>query len=370
MWRIWEDGVRHCIVLALLLAVAACSPARTGDAIDFLEDVDRGRPLATPAAETQRIRARGRDLIADLYRPAAGAKARLVLVPGAAPEGKDHPRMIALAQALARVGFITLVPDIANLRRLQVSAADAGAIAAAVTGLVALTPGAADRPLGLFAISYAVGPAVIAALDPGVAAQVAFIVGIGGYYDMTALLTSLTTGHDPLAETWTARRAPDPYGRWVFAASNSHALRSERDRQLIDAIARRRLADPGAATDDLTAALGPEGRAVLALVRNRDPGLVRTLLAALPPHIRGEIEALDLARRDLGSLPSRLLLLHGADDRVIPPRQSRALARAARAADLFIIDGFGHVGAAGNDPDRLQLLEAAYRLMELRDGLD
>ena len=155
-----------------------------------------------------------------------------------------------------------------------------------------------------------------------------------------------------------------------FAASNRHALRSERDRWLIKWIARRRLADPAAAIDDLAAELGPEGRRVLDLVQNRDPGLVPARLAALPPHIREEIEALDLAQRDLRSLKARLLLVHGADDRVIPPRQSRALAAAARAADLYVIEGFGHVGAAGNKPDRLQLLEAAYRLLELRDGLE
>ena len=114
-------------------------------------------------------------------------------------------------------------------------------------------------------------------------------------------------------------------------------LSNERDRVLMKWITRRRLADPGAAIEDLASSLGPEGRAVLALIMNRDAGLVDAKLAALPGQLRHQIRALDLKERDLASLETRLLLLHGADDRIIPPEQSAALAAAALMITAFVM---------------------------------
>lgn len=354
------------LLALLVLLQGGCGTSRVLDAWSFLNDVDAGRPQAMPLAESLDLPAVEGLPAADLYRPPGPVKARMVLVPGASRDGKDHPQVVGLAQALAHVGFLTLVPDIESLRRLQISADDARLVAAAVATLAARDDGGAG-PLGVFAISYAVGPAVIAALDAPEGAGPDFIVGIGGYHDMAALLSYLTTGQGRPGER---RVEPNPYGGWVFAMSNLHALTVERDRVLMKWIIRRRLADPGAAIEDLAGSLGPEGRAVLALILNRDPGLVDAKLAALPRGVRREIQALDLKQRDLTALQPRLLLLHGADDRIIPPEQSVALAAAAPRAALHIIDGFGHIGAAENQPDRLQLLAAATELMALRDGLD
>ncbi len=116
-----------------------------------------------------------------------------MLVPGVVPEGKDDPRLVALAQTLARARFAVLVPDIASLRAQKVGPEDARAIAAAITWLASCgTPS-----VGVMAISYAVGPAILAALGPQAAPRVRFLVAIGGYYDLTAVVTFFTTGYFP-----------------------------------------------------------------------------------------------------------------------------------------------------------------------------
>ena len=114
--------------------------------------------------------------------------------------------------------------------------------------------------------------------------------------------------------------------------------------------------------------LGPEGRAVWDLLTNRDPDRVPALIAELPPQIRAEINALDLAQYDLSRLDDvTFVIIHGEDDPILPASGSRALATALPDADLYIVDALGHVEAA-DIGDSLTLLRATYTVLGLRDG--
>lgn len=303
---------------------------------------------------------------ADLYWPPASAEAGIVLVPGVAPQGRDDPRLVAFARDLARARFLVLVPEIANLRELQVSAGDADAIADAARHLAARI-----KPVGVVAISYAAGPAMLAVLREEVASEVGFMVLVGPYYDIEAVVRFFTTGfyRTGLGEPW-QHREPNAYGKWVFARSNAERLLDPRDRALLRAIADRRLQDIGAPIDDLRASLGPEGHAVMALLANRDPERVPDLIAALPASIRNEMQALDLAHRDLSGFSADVILVHGRDDAIIPESESRALADALpdQRADLYIVSGLAHADlgdvALG---DALTLWRAVYRVLAERD---
>ncbi len=277
--------------------------------------------------------------------------------------------LVAFANTLARARFTVLVPDIANLRALQVRASDARGIADAVAYLASLDGVAAHGRLGIAAISYAVGPALIAALEPDVSERVRFVVAIGGYHDIEAVVTFFTTGYyrERPGAPWRYRE-PNAYGKWVFVASNAGRVRDAADRATLDAIARRKLKDLDADVSDLAADLGAEGRAVSALLANTDPERVPALIAALPAGVRAEIAALNLALKDLGRLGARLILVHGRDDDIIPFTESRALAAAVDGADLFVIDGFAHLDALPRGLGQLQLWRAIYRLLEERDG--
>jgi pimeloyl-ACP methyl ester carboxylesterase len=267
----------------------------------------------------------------DLYLPAQGARGAMVLVPGAAREGKDDPRLIAFAHTLARARFAVLVPDIASLRALEVSAADAGVLADGVRWLAAEHGGGA---VGIAAISYAAGPALLAALGE---ARVDMVVAVGGYHDLVRVLTFFTTGFVDGVP-----RQPNAYGKWVFVASNAGRLYDSADREVLRMIAALKMADPETPVDALAARLGPEGQAVMRLLDNRDPARVPALISALPPQVRGEIEALDLARRDLSKLRAKLFLIHGKDDRIVPAGESVSLAAAVPHAELALLDHLAH----------------------------
>ena len=370
---------RAILVLALLVAaLPACSPVRVYEAARVLADVAAGPgpsglkesappPLRIPVGYDVGGRARA----GDLYLPDERAGgARLVLVPGAAEAGKDDPRMVAFAETLARARFTVLVPDIASMRALQVNAGNARDIADAVLWLGRRDDGP-PAPVGIVAISYGVGPAVLAALDPAAGLQIRFILGIGGYYGIEAAVTYFTTGmyRDGPAAPW-RHRGPNAYGRWVFVLANAGRLEDRRDADLLRAIGQRKLRDPTAEIADLSQRLGPEGGAVEALLRNTDPERVPALIAGLPAPIRADMTALDLKQHDLSRLSAKLFLLHGRDDGIIPFTESRALAAAAPDAALYLVDGLAHVDLGpGGLGDTLTLLELGYDLLTQRDAM-
>ena len=380
---IMGSSTRHRAALVaaatgMLLALGGCDLLFPDEAVNVLKDIVAGdapsalkQETPEPARTTIRYEVDGRVWYADLYDPRQPIGAPLVLVPGAAPAGKDDPRLQALAKSLARARFLVLVPDLPGPRQLKISAADAGGIADAVTYLAgrATTPG--GRQVGIAAISYGVGPAVLAAIRPDVTDKVRFVLGLGGYYDTRAMVTYITTGayRDPVTGGW--RRAdPLDYAKWVFVLSNVDRLRSPSDRAALSEMARRRLRDPRAPIQDLVRGLGPEGRPLLTLLLNDDPARVDGLNGDLPEAVRADIAALSLKGRDLSPLAGKLILIHGEVDRMIPYTESIALAAAAGRTELFIPEGFSHV-----DPDSIPiagqrtLVRAMRALLARRDPL-
>ena len=201
------------------------------EAIDVLNDIATTTAAeTTPRAIPVRYQGAAAGRTGDLFA-LDGSRAGLVLVPGASEAGKDDPRLRAFAESLARAGFVVLVPEIETLRRLLVRPEDAEEIADAVVYLSRrlATDGAAR--IGIAAISYATGPAVLAALDARIRRKVGFIIAVGGYHDIDAVVTYFTTGYfrDAPGQPWRYQR-PNVYGKWVFVRSNLSRVRDNDDR--------------------------------------------------------------------------------------------------------------------------------------------
>lgn len=293
---------------------------------------------------------------ADLYGEAGPV---LVLLPGAARDGKDDPRLRRFAAALAGVGWRVMVPDLDGVRALTLSAGDAAEVARAVRH----APG--QGRVALAAISYGAVPAVLAALEPDVGRRVAVLVAVGPPFDARRVVGFFTTGW------WEGRRLePNAYGKWVFVSSNAGRVTDSGDRILLEAIARRRMADPDGDTADLARRLGPQGRAVMALLDNRDPARVPALIDALPPGIADEISRLDLAARDLSAFGPELLVIHGDDDRIVPVGEGAALAAAVPRGRLYRLGNLAHADLSPSGlGDAATLWLAVHRLLEWRDRM-
>jgi pimeloyl-ACP methyl ester carboxylesterase len=221
----------------------------------------------------------------------------------------------------------------------------------------------------LGAVSYAVGPAIVAALDKETATHVAGLVAIGGYYDIESAIGFLTSGCQRAgAGKWDCRPA-NPM-RWSFAQANVGYLTAARDRFLLQHAAERKLAEPEFGLGEISAAMTEEGKALLALLEGHDPSRVAEHIAALPSLLRESILELDLKRRDLSPLRGKpWLIVHGAHDPIIPASQSEALAQAI-GGEMILISNLAHATLnAGSMGDAFKLWRGVMRLLEMRDEL-
>jgi hypothetical protein len=366
--------------VSLLLAAALCGCA-SREAVLVLQDIGAGTgpsrlksstpaPSRTPIAYTIDGRA-GR---ADLYLPGAGAPlAGIVLVPGAVPEGKDHQSLVALATTFARARFAVLTPELSGYRDLKMRPAHVRELADAMRYLADRADLSHGGRVGFGAFSYAVGPAVLAALERDTRSHVRFILGVGGYHDLRAAIRFFTTGY--FEESGMPRRVePSEYGKLVLARSLVDHLREPMDRALIDAMVEAKLADPAADIAALGERLGPEGQSVYRLVTNTDPGATSRLLQALPASARATIDALTLADKDLGKLAARLILVHGRNDPLIPFPETLALAGSVQASQshaVILNRVLGHVDLGFSDIWSLRFwreeLPDAFRLLRTVD---
>ena len=372
---------RMVVVTALLLVIlsraAGCVTAESWEAARVLKDIDAGggpselkATTPEPSRSTVTYEIDGRASVADIYVPNQPIGAALVLVPGFTPRGKDDLRLVDLAFSLARARFLVLVPDLVGSRQMQIRPVDARAIADAVVRISDSDLLVGGQEVGLVAISYAVGLAILASSEPDTRDRVDFLVGIGGYFDTTAVVTYSTTGRyrETAADDW-QRAEPNPAAKWLVLASNVDLLANHIDREALTAIADRKLEWPEAPVGDLVAQLGTEGRSLWEVFANNDPARVQGLLDRLPDTVTRRLTGLSPSNHDLSHLAGRLILIHGRADSLIPYTESLALGRAVPGSKVFIIDDFSHidrtdVALAG----QLQLIDSIQAVLERRQN--
>ena len=387
-WRSYFVPLMRLKLVAILALLAGCAPLRGHESLLVLADMAAGAAPSrlkevTPAPQRVQVNYEvgSRKYTGDLYLPGqATPAAGIVLVPGAVPQGKDEPRLVALAETLARARFAVLTPELSGFRRLEIGSADIREIADAIAYLSRRTDLVPEGHTGIGAFSYAVGPSLLAALEEGVREHVRFIVGVGGYYDLGRAVRFFTTGYYEYEGQW-HHLVPDDYGKLVFAYSAMPHLKEPRDRELLKAMIERRQSDRTADLSDLAAQLGRQGKVVHDLLTNLDPLRYPALAAELPAGLREDIAALSPRNRDLAGLKAQLILLHGRDDRLIPYPESIALAEAAPPdqAQLYLINSLlGHVDFSLGHvlswqflseelPDLWRMWHAVYLLLGMRE---
>jgi len=362
-------------LLVLAYALAACVSPQSWEAARVLSDIEAGSGQSdlksmtpSPVRTTITYEIAGHAYLADLYEPAQPVGAGLILVPGFTPHGKDDPRLVDLALTLSRARFLVLVPDLQGPREMRVRLEDSRGIADAVVHLAQADLLEGHEGVGVVAISYASGLAILATMESDARASVRFLVAIGGYYDTTALATFVTTGRfrQSPVDRWQARN-PHPAAKWLFLGSNIDLLDDASDRGILLAIAERRFEDRDAQVDNIAARLGPGGRSLFEFLENSEPERVEDLLGKLPNGVQARLRRLSLRNYDLSHLAGRLILIHGRADAMIPYTESVALASAVPGSQLFLIDGFSHVDPTGVGLlGRLQLIDAVQAFLERR----
>ncbi len=371
-------GLTRCLIICFVLTLAAgCSPQRGYEALLLLADVSAGDEASrlkkqTPEPERVQVHIPGRKgfIDGDLYLPGESPLAGILLVPGIAEEGKNDPRLMSFARSLARARMVVLVPDLKSLRQLEVSKKNVDEIAAVFEWFLLRDDLVSSERFGLMAFSYAVGPTLIAAMKPELADNVDYVVGVGGYYDLRAVMTFFTTGWFHDGERW-QKGEPNHYGKWVFVESNLHRLTDPGDRARLRDMAERRKLDPDAPIADLAQGLTAEGEALYRFIVNEDRERASELIDNLPQFLARDIDVLDLASRIISQLSAHLILIHGLDDPIIPYTESLRLKDSLLRdqVELFLVRGLMHVDVTPGLLGSWRTWRAVLALLRERDGV-
>lgn len=378
------------MLLAIVLLLSGCSLWGPDDAVLAIGDIGAGAGpsrlkavTAPPRRASVSYPSAGGSGRADLYLPGNGnPRAGIVLVPGAVRDGKDDPKLIAFATTWSRLGFAVLTPNLSGYRDLRIDVQNVPEVVAAFEYLRKRPELPSGSQVGIAAISYAAGPAMLAALDDSIREHVRFVLAVGGYYDLRAAIRFFTTGY--FVDDGVERRMqPHEYGQLVLAKTAAAHLHDAKDVAIIDAMVEAKLSDPQADIAHLALGLSAEGLAICRLATNRDPAAAPRLIAALPEDMLATIDALTLRGKDLGRLRAQLILVHGKNDPLVPYTESKALAKALapRKVHLFVLEHvLAHVDLSFGDllsrrfwsedlPDAYRLYRVVQMLLAYREPL-
>jgi pimeloyl-ACP methyl ester carboxylesterase len=312
--------------VAVAVAVAVVPPLRARavalPAIAAALDLPAPRPLALDVSLGERTVA---GVTVDRYGRDRAVDPTVVLVPGAARAGRDDPRVVRLAEALAASGRTVLVPELA-LYDLELVPADIGRIADVVAAA------GASAPVVLVGISYGGSLALRAIADhPDLAPRVALAVVFGAYGDLVGVVQGAVTG---------TVRVGDESFPWEPEARAEELLR----RELLDALPAD-LADAARAALDGERSLAslPEGaRAAVELLTHDDPARTRDIVGRLPPALQQRLRAVSPSPvADCIRVPVRIL--HARNDPAVPYAEGVRLAAQLPQASLTTVERFDHV---------------------------
>lgn len=298
-----------------------------------------GRRGPVPGERRVRLDTRAGPVDAALHPARGPRRGVLVGVHGLSPRGGADPRWVQLGRGFAALGFDVVHPHFPCVAGLRIEPAQLDRVEAAIAAVADDPRWAGPAPVGLTAVSFSAGLALAAAARPGLRGRVGPALLIGPYADLEGALRFIVR-----------QPSPDPYALHLLLANFAEAALGPLP-GLAPAL-RAAAGDNGAGLGDTAAlhlrrldpAVRARAEALLA-----DPAARSALIDALRQRRPELLAALDPLRQlaaAAGDLRGPAVLLHGADDPVIPADQSRALAAHLRAAgcptELLVSPLLGH----------------------------
>jgi alpha-beta hydrolase superfamily lysophospholipase len=278
-----------------------------------------------------------------VFRPGGEERSRVVVfVNGVTRRGRFHSTVRRLAIGLARTGHVTLVPDLPGLGVGELTPWTVERLVAVVAAALRF-PDVHGR-VAFVGVSAGGSLALVAAADRRLCERVGVVAAIAPYVDLPEVVRLATTGfHRERGRL--VRYRVDPFVSLVAARALAASLPPGRDRRMLLSLLR---SVPDTSETPLAAfrqrrppGLGPAGRALVALLRNRNPRRFDAAFATLPRSLRAAARRLSpilVAHR----LCARVELITAPHDKYFPPAESRALVRVAPDATLTVSETLQH----------------------------
>ncbi|HXQ26783.1 MAG TPA: alpha/beta fold hydrolase [Candidatus Acidoferrales bacterium] len=293
-----------------------------------------------------------------LYLPIGIAHpAGLMAVHGIHHLGIDEPRLMNFCHAVAESGFAVLTPQLDALADYHVDDAS----------IVTIGESAAwfDQRLGgrrvmVTGVSFAGGLSLLAARNPTYASHMRALVLMGAYDDLARVSRFLATSEEELPD---GRSIPFPahdYGASVFVYAHLDQFFPAADLSAAHEALRDWLWEQPDKAEQALAQLSPASRATMEALLARRIDVVRERILGAIQADRAELAALS-PHGQISDLRVPVFILHGADDNVIPPAESRWLEREvpdSQLREVLITTAFSHV-----DPKKQPGLYEELRLV-------
>ncbi|MGY2001833.1 hypothetical protein [Blastococcus sp. SYSU DS1024] len=315
------------VVTVLAIAGLVCHPAVRATAksvfvLDGALDGPLPRPWARPVERTEQEIG---DVVVDRYAPAADAPPVLV-VPGAAPAGRDDERVVSLASSLAAAGREVVVPELS----LYDEVLDVDDVARVVEVAAELCRGGDE--VVFLGFSYGGSLALVAAADERVAGCIDLVATFGAYADLVGVLQAAVTGVSVVdGEVHPWRGADESVVRTVLRDAATQLVPEDQGEPLRRALEQR---DPSG----LPAAV----RLVYRMATTDDPVLVADLARNLPPPGDALVETFSpVAVAD--QVEADVLAAHALDDPAVPVAELLRLQQAFPEAEVAAVRSFDHV---------------------------
>ena len=281
----------------------------------------------------------------------------VLLVHGVHADGIDEPRLVRFAELLVDAGFTVATPDITPMREFRLDAAGIEHIADAAAAFAA----AEGRPsVGVVGISFGGGLAILAAAERPEAIH--GIWAIGAHHDLVSLARWWSGGEIRGPGGERPGVEPEGYGAQVLAYSFADDFFAPADledaRVILGAHLRGDSAEARALRD---AASGP---ARARLREAREPGAPLRELAERHHDALATISPVGRLAR----VRARVLLLHGAGDRVVASTEALHLAAGLpRSEGALRTSLLGHADASGDATwsDRWDLVHHAATALDV-----
>jgi pimeloyl-ACP methyl ester carboxylesterase len=341
------------VVLAVLvLRQIAETNLRAAAVLERVSDPKAHGPIADFAAGALREED-GSALVAEgpmqfrLYIPEEGARhGGIVLLHGVHHLGINDPRMINLSRALAGAGVEVMTPELQDLADYRITPRTIDTIGASA---VILSTRLKQR-VGVIGLSFAGSLSLMAAARPGYADKIGFVLAVGGYEDMARVARFYTANVETRPDGKEIHSQAHEYGALLLAYAHLEDFFSSRDVPIAREALRQWLwEDPQAMKT--AEALSPQGKNTLNLLLHHRNQLQQDFATEIAKQ-QADLDAVS-PRGKLGGLKTRVYLLHGASDNIIPPAETLWLERDVPKPALkrvLISQALTHVNAGNGEP--------------------
>ena len=304
------------------------------------------RITSAPRVHDEEIDLAGERARVTWWEPGSGDRhPAMLVVNGATALGNDDPETKRLAEALARAGYLVMLPQLGFLTGARLEREAPSRIDAAFAVLLS-RPNIEPGHVGAFGFSVGGGVLLAAAGRPGSSLDAAGYVGaLGAFFDVDTYLASVVSGQqerDGVLVEWT----PDPEARLKLPFGAAEALPEGPDRTRLESM----LIATGGVIGEPPLDVAPETAALWHALAARDYGSALARLRALPPSLRETFDALspEVVWKEIRA---PVYWLHDEGDRFEPVAEAEAAARAARSAPTVLYETrlLSHAAALSGD---------------------